>query len=58
MYLKAKPEFLIELDSLIATKSKDEIEKHEKWFQEYSKLNDAKKFAIKIWRENKKVIKF
>jgi hypothetical protein len=47
---------LNELNGLIATKTADEIDKHEKWFQEYSKLNDLKKLAIKHWRDNKKVL--
>ena len=52
---KGNPAFLNELNGQIATKTADEIDKHEKWFQEYSKLADAKKLAIKQWKENKKV---
>ena len=54
-FLKGEPAFLEELCSLIVTKTREDIEKHEKWFQEYTKLNEQKKNAIKQWRENKKV---
>ena len=32
-----------------------EIENHEKWYQEYLKLTELKKDAIKKWKENRQV---
>ena len=54
---KGKPEFQPELLSVIATKSRDEIEVHENWYKTYLSLNEAKKKAILAWKETKKAEK-
>ena len=54
---RGKPMFLIELEGLIATKTREEIENHEEWYKNYSNLNELKKKAIKQWKEDKMVIK-
>lgn len=40
---------------MIATKTKDEVEKHEDWYRNYLNLNEVKKKAIKEWKEKKEV---
>lgn len=55
---KGKETFLNELNSLIVTKTQLEIENHEKWYEEYLKLTELKKEAIKKWREDRQVKKF
>lgn len=40
--------------SELPTRSRDEIEAHEQWVQEYTKLNEAKKAAINEWKQQKK----
>lgn len=47
--------FIDELVEMIATKNRDQIEEHEKWYQTYLNLNELKKKAIQNWKENKKV---
>jgi hypothetical protein len=55
---KDKSVFINELDSLIATKSREQVEQHENWYQQFIELNNQKKEAIKEWRLNKKVVVF
>ena len=52
---KGKPSYLHELEGLIATKTREQIEQHEEWYKTYLNLNDLKKQAIKQWKENKMV---
>lgn len=40
--------------SELPTRSRGEIEAHEQWYQEYTKLNEAKKAAINEWKQQKK----
>ena len=55
--MKAKqPDFFDELERLIATKTLDQIVRHEDWYQNYLNLIELKKEAIKKWRQSKKVI--
>jgi hypothetical protein len=52
---KAKIEFLDDAESMIAIKSRQQIEDHEEWYKKYLGLNEAKKEAIKKWRQSKLV---
>lgn len=52
---KGERSFIEELTGMIATKTKDEIEKHENWYTSYLSLNELKKKAIKEWKEKKNV---
>lgn len=40
---------------MIATKGREEVEKHDDWYRNYLNLNELKKQAIKEWKEKKKV---
>ena len=55
---KAKIEFLDEAESMIAIKSRQQIEEHEEWYKKYLALNESKKEAIKKWRQTKLVLIF
>ena len=46
--------FIDELVEMIATKSREQIIQHEDWYKKYLNLNELKKRAIKVWKENKK----
>ncbi len=50
---KGKEMFIVELEGLLATKTRDEIERHEIWYKTYLNLNELKKNAIKQWKETK-----
>ena len=50
---KGKEMFIVELEGLVATKTRDEIERHELWYKTYLNLNELKKNAIKQWKETK-----
>jgi hypothetical protein len=39
----------------LPTRTEEEINSHEEWYQEYLFLNETKKEAIKRWRERKEV---
>ncbi|CAF0949178.1 unnamed protein product [Brachionus calyciflorus] len=54
---KGKPNFIDELERMIATKSKQQIEQHEDWYKNYTNLNELKKEAIKKWKEQKNASK-
>lgn len=45
--------FLTHLLPAIPTKTEEEINDHEEWYQEYLFLNDRKKDSIKKWRKKK-----
>ena len=45
-----------ELERLIVTKTRNQIDQHENWFSTYLSLKELKKEAIKKWKENKKVL--
>lgn len=55
MFFKGKLSYLNELEGLIATKTREQIEQHEEWYKTYLNLNELKKQAIKQWKENKMV---
>lgn len=55
--IKGNHTFVDELSGMIATKTRDEIEKHEEWYRNYLSLNELKKKAIQEWREKKKASK-
>ncbi|VDP65322.1 unnamed protein product [Schistosoma mattheei] len=44
-----------ELANIIMTKTPKEIAEHEKWWKEFQKLENAKRKAIKIWSENRRL---
>ncbi|CAI2736711.1 unnamed protein product [Schistosoma spindalis] len=44
-----------ELANIIMTKTPEEIAEHEKWWKEFQKLENAKRKAIKIWSENRRL---
>ncbi|KAL4228235.1 hypothetical protein ACF0H5_013668 [Mactra antiquata] len=48
-----KPVFLQHLLPALPTRTEEEINQHEEWYQEYLFLNETKKEAIKKWRERK-----
>ena len=50
---KGRASFLVELEGLVATKTRDEIESHDEWYKTYLNLNELKKRAIKQWKESK-----
>ena len=50
---KGKSAFLVELEGLLATKTREEIDQHEDWYAKYLSLNELKKQAIKLWKEQK-----
>ncbi len=50
---KGRASFLVELEGLVATKTRDEIESHDEWYKNYLNLNELKKRAIKQWKESK-----
>jgi hypothetical protein len=50
---KGRASFLVELEGLVATKTRDEIESHDEWYKTYLNLNEFKKRAIKQWKESK-----
>ena len=49
-----KPGFIRAAASELPTRSVGEIEEHDQWYQEYAKLNEAKKTAINEWRRQRK----
>jgi len=50
---RGRASFLVELEGLVATKTRDEIESHDEWYKNYLNLNELKKRAIKQWKESK-----
>jgi hypothetical protein len=55
---KTKSEsYFDELERLIVTKTREQINQHEDWYINYLTLKELKKEAIKKWREEKKTIK-
>ncbi|CAH8681622.1 unnamed protein product [Schistosoma haematobium] len=44
-----------ELANIIMTKTPKEIAEHEKWWKEFQKFENAKRKAIKIWSENRRL---
>ncbi|XP_060572302.1 coiled-coil domain-containing protein 112-like [Ruditapes philippinarum] len=50
---QGKPVFLQHLLPALPTRTEEEINSHEEWYQEYLFLNETKKEAIKRWRERK-----
>lgn len=49
-----KPDFIEAAVSELPTRNQAEIEEHEQWYREYTKLNEAKKAAINEWKQQKK----
>ncbi|KAK3584846.1 hypothetical protein CHS0354_027586 [Potamilus streckersoni] len=54
---QGKAAFIKHLLPAIPTRTEEEIQQHEEWYQEYLFLNDTKKDAIKKWREKREVEK-
>jgi hypothetical protein len=54
---RGRASFLVELEGLVATKTRDEIESHDEWYKNYLNLNELKKRAIKQWKESKMTAK-
>jgi hypothetical protein len=52
--LKGNLSYIDELVETIATKTREQIVHHEEWYVKYLSLNEAKKQAIKQWKETKK----
>ncbi|XP_059179048.1 coiled-coil domain-containing protein 112-like [Physella acuta] len=50
---KGKIVFLDHVKPMLPIHTEAEIRQHEKWYQEYTFLNENKKYAIKKWREKK-----
>ena len=50
-----KQAFLKEAVREIPTRSQEEIQQHEQWYQEYCMLLNSKKKVIREWKEKKQV---
>ena len=54
-HLENNVELCDELERLLGTKSRREIDEHVEWHDKYTNLNELKKQAIKKWRDTKLV---
>ncbi|BFZ01541.1 hypothetical protein BsWGS_04580 [Bradybaena similaris] len=50
---KGRIVFLDHVTPMLPTHTATDIREHESWFQEYTFLNESKKYAVKKWREKK-----
>lgn len=57
LFVKVKDDaYFNELERLVVTKTRAQINEHEEWYKNYMNLKELKRVAIKKWRENKNVI--